>query len=110
MRKFLIAALAVLSFNALAQNRPADLRPLPAPPPPPIGMTDDVLEPQVTIVKRGDDKVEEFRVNGKLYMQKITPPHGVPYVLIDERGDGNWARRDITDSGLRVPQWVIRTW
>jgi hypothetical protein len=110
MRKLLIAALAVLSFNALAQNRPADLQPLPAPPPPPPGMTDDALEPQVTIVKRGDDKIEEFRVNGKLYMQKITPSHGVPYVLIDERGDGSWARRDITDSGLRVPQWVVRTW
>jgi len=26
---------------------------------------------------------------GKLYMVKVTPPHGVPYYLVDPGGDGN---------------------
>ena len=67
------------------------------------------LEPQVTITKRGADKVEEFRINGKLYMLKVTPPHGVSYYLVDNTGDGSWIRQDSRDSGLRVPMWVIGT-
>ena len=46
---------------------------------------------------------------GKLYMQKVTPPHGVPYYLLDHSGDGQWVRQDSKDAGLRVPMWVIGT-
>ena len=79
-------------------------------PAPPAGtqIVDD-LEPQVTIIKRGNDKIEEHRINGKLYMQKITPAHGVPYYLIDEKGDGNWTPRDTQGIQLSVPMWVIGT-
>jgi hypothetical protein len=95
---------------ALAQaNRPADLQPIPEPPPPPAPLdgSDVSTEPQVTIIQRGDDKVEEYRVNGKLYMVKVTPPHGKPYYLMDENGSGAMTRYDDMDSGLRVPKWVI---
>lgn len=108
MRKIVFVALATLSLAAVAQQRPADLQPVPPPPPLPAGA--DNFEPQVTIVQRGEDRVEEHRVNGKLYMQKVTPSHGAAYYLVDERGDGQWRRVDVTDSGLRVPQWVIKTW
>jgi hypothetical protein len=37
------------------------------------------------------------------------PPHGVPYYLIDNAGNGIWSRQDVRDSGLRVPMWVIGT-
>jgi hypothetical protein len=97
---------------ALAQaNRPADLQPIPEPPPPPAPLdgSDVSTEPQVTIIQRGDDKVEEYRVNGKLYMVKVTPPHGKPYYLMDENGSGAMTRYDDMDSGLRVPKWVIFT-
>ncbi len=40
-------------------------------------------------------------------MMKVTPAHGRPYVLIDHKGDGQFARQDNLDSGLRVPQWVL---
>ena len=106
MRHMLFVLSAVFSLGAAAQTRPADLQPLPEPPPPPRAL-DEPLEPQVTIIKRGDDKVEEFRMNGKLYRIKVTPPHGTPYYLIDERGDGKFSRHDSLDSGLRVPMWVI---
>ena len=108
LRHLLPLLLLPAAFVALAQNRPADLQPLPEAPPPP-GMVDQALEPQVTIIKRGEDRVEEFRLNGKLYMLKVTPPHGVPYYLIDEQGDGTMSRRDGIESGVRVPMWVIGT-
>jgi hypothetical protein len=102
------AVLLLLSATAVAQKRPNDLQPLPEVPPPPP-MVDNAPAPQVTIVTRGPDKVEEYRVNGKLYMMKVTPPNGKPYYLVDNQGDGKWTRQDGTDTGLRVPQWVITT-
>ena len=109
MRRLLPPLLAVLALNAYAQQPRPKLEPLPEPPPPPPGVATDDLGPQVTITKRGEDKVEEFRMNGKLYMMKVTPPHGVAYYLVDNSGDGKWVRQDSKDAGLRVPMWVIGT-
>ena len=84
------------------------LQPLPEPPAPPPGLElDPSIEPQITIQRRGAETVEEFRINGRLYMVKVTPAHGVPYYLIDEYGRGDFTRRDSYDTGTRVPMWVI---
>ncbi|MDP1607083.1 MAG: DUF2782 domain-containing protein [Rhodocyclaceae bacterium] len=108
-RLSLLALLCATALSAVAQTRPADLQPLPEPPPPPPGLIDSALEPQVTIIKRGEDRVEEFRMGGKLYMIKVTPPHGTPYYLIDPKGDGGFVRQDLGDKSLSVPMWVIRS-
>ncbi|MBK6639208.1 MAG: DUF2782 domain-containing protein [Rhodocyclaceae bacterium] len=114
MRKLTSLALFVLlslSLSAFAQQRPADLQPIPEPPPPPAGMADDPIEPQVTITKKGEDKVEEYRANGKLYMIKVTPPNGPAYYLVDQQGDGTFSpQNEVTGQKLRVPQWVIHRW
>ena len=48
------------------------------------------------------------RVKGKLFMQRVTPRNGKPYILIDHQGDGTMTRHDNPlDSGVRVPQWVL---
>jgi hypothetical protein len=112
MRPTLFALLFAVALPAAAQTRPANLEPLPEPPPPPPGMIDDAsLEPQVTIKKRGEDQVEEYRMNGKLYMIKVTPPHGVPYHLVDPKGDGGFVREETVggDKRIAVPMWVIKT-
>ncbi|HQW19505.1 MAG TPA: DUF2782 domain-containing protein [Rhodocyclaceae bacterium] len=110
MRRIFFIFALLLALPAVAQTQPEGLQPLPdLPPPPQVGESDTSLEPQVVITKRGNDRVEEYRANGKLYMLKITPPHGVPYYLIDEKGDGKMSRQDSMDSGLRVPMWVIGT-
>lgn len=97
--------------NAGAQNNRSAAQPIPEPPPPPPGFElDPAAEPQVTIRKRGEDTVEEYRISGKLYMMKVTPPGGRPYYLIDERGDGKFARQESRDSGTRPPMWVIHSW
>lgn len=109
MRRLIVLLLSAAALNVAAQNRPPKLEPIPEPPPPPAGSLNESLEPQVTIIRRGEDKVEEFRMNGKLYMLKVTPPHGVAYYMLDNNGDGSWVRQDSRDSGLRVPMWVIGT-
>jgi hypothetical protein len=100
-----LLGLAFLAAPALAADK-AGLQPLPEIPPPP-GMVDPELEPQVTITQRGEDKIEEYRIRGRLYMVKVTPPHGVPYYLIDERGDGVFNRHDLLNPTFQVPMWVI---
>lgn len=77
------------------------------PPIPPSISGDAADQPEVTITQEAGQTVEEYRANGKLYMIKITPKHGVPYYLIDERGDGKFARHETLDSGLRVPRWIL---
>lgn len=99
MRYLFLIALAFLSFSvSAAQPVPASATPL---------QDEAVDEPQVTITKQSEQTVEEYRANGKLYMIKITPKHGVPYYLVDDRGDGKFARQESLDSGFRVPRWII---
>ena len=99
MRLLTFIVLSLLSFSLFAaQPVPASATPI---------QDDAVDEPQVTITKQSSQTVEEYRANGKLYMIKITPKHGVPYYLVDDRGDGKFARQESLDSGFRVPRWII---
>ena len=109
MRLALLAALMGVALAAQAQQQPK-LEPLPDVPPPPIIESDPDNEPQVTIIQRGDETVEEFRLRGKLYMVKVTPRHGVPYYLVDRKGDGNLVRTEALEPAVSVPMWVIKSW
>ncbi|MDH3287013.1 MAG: DUF2782 domain-containing protein [Betaproteobacteria bacterium] len=112
MRPLIAALLLAIALPVFAQTdgKPPVLQPLPEPPPPPPGYEPDpALEPQVTILKRGEDTVEEFRINGQLYMVKVTPPHGTPYYLIDRQGDGVFHRQDSLSTDIRPPMWVLFT-
>lgn len=110
MRNALIvvaACLTALPLGAAAvDDKPPKLEPVPEIAPPP-GMADD-LEPQVTITHQGADKVEEFRIKGRLYMIKVTPGHGRSYYLIDQRGDGQMRRYDDLSPNFVVPMWMIK--
>jgi len=99
MRLITLLFLSLLSLSVFAaQNVPASATPI---------QDEPVDEPQVTITKQSGQTVEEYRANGKLYMIKITPKHGAPYYLIDDRGDGKFARQESLDSGFRVPRWIL---
>lgn len=74
---------------------------------PPSVSGDATTQPEVTISRETGQTVEEYRANGKLYMIKVTPKHGAPYYLVDDRGDGKFSRQEGLDSGLRVPRWVL---
>jgi hypothetical protein len=115
MRLPLAVFLSAVAFAAAAQStarpRPAGTAPLDEVPPPPITAdVPDTDEPAV-VTRRVDDNgqvVEEYRVRGKLYMQRVTPRHGRSYVLFDPKTDGSLTKQDNSiDGHLAVPQWVL---
>lgn len=109
MRQLLAALLITFPLVGFAAQ-PDNLQPLPTTPPAPGGATDDSTEPQVTIKQKGTSKVEEYRLNGRLYMIKVTPSTGKPYYLIDSRGDGQFSRQDSIGPRVQPPMWVIHRW
>ncbi len=116
MRKSLTRVLVVLALLATAHAHaatappPPGLEPLPeAEPPPPEIANDPELEPQITVVRRDNVTMEEYRQGGRLVWVKVTPQVGRPYFLIPEGANGAMVRRDSLDSGLRVPMWLLFT-
>jgi hypothetical protein len=109
MRRLVSLAFALVALPLAAQQAAPKMEPIPEPPPPPPGYLEAANEPQVTIVKRGQDKVEEYRVGNKLYMMKVTPPHGPAYYLVDIDGSGQMLRRDSVAPNINPPMWVIGT-
>jgi hypothetical protein len=115
-----LIAMLVMPFTAVGAEPPK--KPLPAPtkampPPPPLPPrsspgateTETGLEPEITITTRGDTTYEEHRVNGRLYMIKVTPKTGKPYYLIDDDGEGQFRRSDL-ETRIAVPRWIIKSW
>jgi len=71
----------------------------------------DSVEPEVTITHNHDDIIEEHRVNGHLFMIKVTPRKGFTYYLVDTDGDGSFdSRKNELDEGLLIPQWTLFSW
>ena len=110
--KRLLILFALLSFGVRAEQ-PPQIEQAPEPPArvPSTSGVDDELEPEVSIIKRDDAVVTEYRMNGQLYMIKVVPVVGPPYYLIDSTGDGSLnMRRNDLDPGLVVPSWMIFRW
>ena len=93
----------------------------PPPPPPPPGpdvtprasqpfSADPDLEPQVTIIRRDAETLEEVRIGGELKFVKVTPLHGKPYYLIPDGNGHTYVRRESLDTSLKVPMWVLFSW
>jgi len=125
----LFVAATVLAGGTLAQApaapppMPANIAPPPIPaagepspqakvPPAPIeeyrGGTED--EPQVTIIRKDEETVEEVRVGGALRYVRVTPRHGRPYYLIPNSNGQSFTRQDSLGSGLSVPMWLLFSW
>lgn len=98
---------------AWSQNT-TDPAPEAVPPPPDIPepiRSGEAIEPEVTIIKKNDSTVEEYRMNGNLYMIKVTPAVGAPYYLMDRDGDGMMEfRTSKLGNDIVVPQWVLFEW
>jgi len=116
MRKYLII-LSYLLFCLPIQANAGDanqttLEALPPPPelPDPVE-SGEAIEPEITIIQREDATIEEYRINGQLYMVKITPVVGPPYYLMDKDGNGSMeTRMGNIYNDVVVPQWVLFTW
>ena len=67
------------------------------------------FKPEVTIIRRDREVVEEYRINGVLYKVKVTPSAGPPYYLLYPDGpQGKPVRRELGE--LQTPHWVIFSW
>jgi hypothetical protein len=122
MPKYLLLMLLACPLTLLAaqQTQPADLEPLPevpppalpgSVPPPPTGLADEGLEPEVKIIKRNDAVIHEYRINGQLYMVKVEPRYGPPYYLYDRDGNGSLESRGLPlEPAPIVPNWRIHSW
>ncbi len=107
MNAALLMLLLTMAAGWSFAQAPPKSEPLPQPPPPPDVIGDPELEPQVTIVRRDEQVVEEVRVKGELRYMRVTPRHGRPYFLIPDVNGATFIRRDSLDSSLKVPMWVL---
>jgi len=106
--RYVLMLMVAIPMLAIAAEVPPNLEPLPEAPPPPAGFDQDTAgEPQITITKKGADTIEEYRMNGELYMMKVTPAHGVPYYLTKEDQNAGWSRMDGPTAPLSIPKWVL---
>ena len=114
MKKLLLlSGLILISYGVFAQEASEEeFEAVPTPPeiPPPLE-TGTPIEPEVTIIRRDDRVIEEYRVNGMLYMVKVTPNVGKPYYLIDRDGDGSMETKSTNIyKDPAVPQWILFSW
>jgi hypothetical protein len=83
-------------------------------PPPPIPPKIDAEQPEPTVDIRTEEGriIEEYRINGHVYMVKVTPENGVPFYYMDHDGDGRLELQP-GDEGLDPVQpvfWKVKEW
>jgi Protein of unknown function (DUF2782) len=106
----IVCALALLMTVAVRAEDTKSIMEKPPVIPEPL-QSGESIEPEVNIIQKEDRTIEEYRVNGRLYMIKVTPSVGKPYYLTDTDGDGSLETRQFElDSGLLVPNWILFEW
>ncbi|PKY09478.1 hypothetical protein B1757_14660 [Acidithiobacillus marinus] len=70
------------------------------------------IGPNAEIQAPTGSKIEEYKVNGRVYMVKVIPPKPFPpYYLEDKGGNGRFTEVPQTDAEhLSVPQWILFRW
>lgn len=114
MRRFPVAlalAGALLCMEPALGQTPPPMEALPPPPIPDRLGEGESLEPEVTIRTTPRGTVQEYRVNGRLYMIRVFPRRGYPYYLVDADGDGylETTHHELAP-GFLIPAWVIYSW
>ena len=113
-RRLAYAALLAVSLPLAAQQaEPPAIDPeLEKPPPLPPKIQDEQIEPTVTIREEEDRRIEEYSLNGKVYMVKVTPAKGPPFYYVDTDGDGTLEldERSRALNPVQPVQWKIAEW
>jgi hypothetical protein len=113
MKKIIALAITcLLAPMAVAQEDPAAPPPIPDEPAIPPKVQGEQVEPTVNIRKEEDRTIEEYSLNGRVYMVKITPSVGKPYYYLDEDGDGMLELQpgDEAMNPVRPVYWKIKEW
>ena len=78
---------------------------------PPRVQSGEEMEPDITIIRKGKDTIQEFRRNGRLYMVKVQPQVGPAYYLLDTNGDEKMdVKKNDLDKGSNINQWLLFEW
>jgi hypothetical protein len=70
----------------------------------------NIPQPEVTIIKKKDTVIEEYRTHGHLRYVKITPKGGKPYYMVDTDGDGVLEQWDTTRGNPPINRWILLEW
>ena len=112
LRYLLFCLMAFFSAGIVAEDL-ADSSATPEVPGMPLPVEDgEPMEADITITRRGEKTIHEYRVNGKIYKIKVIPDIGPAYYFIDPDGDGEM--EEVTESDLdsliKINQWTIFSW
>ena len=113
MLRYLLFCLFLLSSAVIADEDAPEISNSPEVPDMPLPVQDgEPMEADITIIRRGDKTIHEYRSNGKIYKIKIIPDIGPAYYFIDPDGDGEMeevSESDL-DSLIKINQWTIFSW
>ena len=119
MSRGMLAAIFAATLGAGLLFAQDDLeKPPPIPPedsedvPIPPKIQEEQIEPTVTIRQEEERMIEEYRLDGQIYMVKVTPKDGIPYYYIDTDGDGK-LELDVDQQALNPVQpvyWKVLEW
>lgn len=69
------------------------------------------MQPDITIIRKGKETIQEFRRNGQIYMIKIVPQVGPAYYMLDTNGDGKMdVKKNDLDKNTDINQWLLFEW
>jgi len=110
MRRLIL--LSFLVFPVYANEQAPETVPVPDLPELPLPVhSGETMEPDITIIRKGPNTVQEYRRSGKLYMIKVIPDIGPPYYFLDKDGDGKMdVRTNDLDKDSNVNMWKIFEW
>ena len=115
MRKLLTTTLILFPLIAVAQP-PAPKAPAPSSQTN-TGNSDEAggFDPggaEIRIITEGDKIIEEFSLNGRVYMVRIQQKGFPPYYLIDRDGDGRMDEQvsELTGPSMPPPNWELFRW
>lgn len=78
---------------------------------PPRVQSGEEMEPDITIIRKGKDTIQEYRRNGRLYMVKVQPQVGPAYYLLDTNGDEKMdVKKNDLDKNSTINQWLLFEW
>lgn len=115
MFRVFIYIMIILPLTVWAEPEVPDMdEPAAVPEPPelpPRIQSGEEMEPDITIIRKGKDTIQEYRRNGRLYMIKVQPQVGPAYYLLDSNGDGTLdVKKSDFDKHTNINLWTLFEW
>jgi len=116
MHKLLVSLLLLFPLLATAQELQTPEKAAPVSQP----VTNDSDEPEgfdpdgveINIITEGEKTIEEYSLNGRVYMVRIQQKGFPAYYLVDRDGDGRMDEQvsELMAPAINPPSWVFFRW